>query len=123
MSAPIIPEEFAEIARLSLERWSLEKGRQEAPRSFEDVQFHLAKLEPLRSAISKLSDDRLKELIGWTLFGRDCERVENPAEELAACIAEASVGDRDGTIAYVMGMPIHKYLKRAQENLRNSKEF
>ena len=117
-----MPEEFAEIARLSLERWSTDNGWQKAPRKLEDLEFELAKDQPLVSAISKLSDERLKGLIGWILFGRDCEGVGNPAEELAACIAQASVRDREAAIAYVVGKPIHKFLKRSQENLRISKE-
>jgi hypothetical protein len=123
MSAPIMPEEFAEIARLSLECCSRDKGWRNMQQIFDDLQSHLVKLQPLKSAISKLSDERLKGLIGWTLFGRDCEGDANPVEELAACIAQASVRDREAAIAYVMGMPIHKFLERAQENLRISKEF
>lgn len=122
MNGPIMPEEFAEIARLSLECWSPDKGWQTIARMLENLPAQHVKRQPLESAISKLSDERLKALIGWTLFGRDCAGVANPAEELAACIAQASVRDREAAIAYVMGMPIHKFLKRAQENLRISKE-
>ncbi len=122
MTAPIMPEEFVEIARLSLERWSPDKGWRTTAQMIEDLPFELAKIQPLESAISKLSDEQLKELTGWTLFGRDCEGLENPAEELAACIAHASVRGRQAAINYVIGMPIHKYLKRAQEILRSSKE-
>jgi len=48
---------------------------------------------PLRTALSKLSDDELKQLIGWTWFGRDYPESKNPEEDFAPWRTLGGVGD------------------------------
>jgi hypothetical protein len=116
MKPLILPEEFRDIARLSAEY-----------RSIEDQANHLDLVSgrnqrrPLYTAISNLSDDSLRQLIGWAIFGRDHAGCKNPAEELAACISDAWVTPRDQAISYIMGKPIHEYLRKAEENLLTTK--
>ncbi len=121
MNCPIMPKEFAEIARLSLESWPPYTGSKSPKTMEEDLKHGMFVRQPIELAIMKLSDEQLKQLIGWTTFGRDCAGAENPVEELAACITRASVRDRNQAVNYIIEKPIHKYLQKAEENLRISK--
>lgn len=112
-----MPREFLEIARLSEElRADLQTDREHNPDA-ESWEAVWSIDQPLRAAISALSNEQLQRLTGWVLFGRDCAGAENPEEELGECITDAFVRDRDAAISYVMGKPIHKYLRKAQETL------
>jgi hypothetical protein len=104
-----------------LERWPPRYPGSDGIRTSEELLRRLAKNRPVNSAFSKLSDEELKQLIGWIVFGRDYAGAENPVEQLAACIAEANVSDRKAAIVYAADKPIHKYLQKAEKTLRNYK--
>jgi hypothetical protein len=125
----LIPPEFREIARLSDECNSaqLENLQPDATlglskellRSYTE-RNRARFVEPLRFALSALSDDSLKEIMGWVLLGRDLYGIsKNPRKELQHCIRYVVVNPRNITIDYLIRQPLGQYLRNAQEVLNS----
>jgi hypothetical protein len=123
----LVPEQFAEIARLSDEERSedstatTDSGFGERARA-RYVRERLGGTPTPRQALFEhleaLSDESFKELLGWVIFGRDYEPGEgDPSIALGHYIDAAVIYPRNLQEMYLQEKPIGKYLRAATHSL------
>jgi hypothetical protein len=127
MTERLVPEQFAEIARLSDEARAKHRQAVTANSNPELTRQVLAVAEaeymslqprPLFTYMATMSDESFKELMGWVLFGRDyTPRDGNPFEVLERYIRDATIYPRDVQEIYLEQKPIGKYLRKAMEHI------
>jgi hypothetical protein len=128
MTKPLVPEQFAEIARLSDQTRAeddLSVTAESNPKLTEQVQAQFDKeclggtpRQALYENLSALSDESFKELMGWVLFGRDyTPREGDPSVVLGQYISDAIIYPRDIQESYLEAKPIGEYLRDAMKHL------
>jgi hypothetical protein len=111
-----VPEKFAEIVKLNDEDQRTDTRLSPEARFEADVKRTGPK--PLSVAIDALSDADFRDLMGWTLFGRDYSPDDgDPAEALVRFIREAVIYPRAAMGGYIEQKPIGEYLRAAVEHL------
>jgi hypothetical protein len=128
MPMQLVPEEFAEIAKLSDEERAESKQAVTAvsnPELAEQVRAHYLRerlggtpRQALSSQLQALSDESFKQLMGWVLFGRDYAPSKgDPSIVLEQYIRDATIYPRNYQESYLEQKPIGKYLRRAMEHI------
>ena len=122
----LLPSEFEEIVRLSLEEHRLTNNDnlkctpESIRRAIDEFGSRLVgeQSKPLAEAIYNLNNRQFRELIGWVLFGRDYYPEDgDPFDQLSKYIREAITEPRDAQSAYLEAKPIGEYLCRAEQYL------
>lgn len=121
-----LPEDFREIAELSRAvagnsdgfsrmQWVAEVGEGTQGQSSEAARPQLV------LALQRLDDDRLRELLGAVLFGRDYDQAHGSAPmRFLESIRQARCHSRDFCTLNLMRRPIDQYLDRAAHHLSRS---
>ncbi len=128
MVKQLVPEQFAEIARLSDETRAAsrqEVGAASNPEMSEQVRAQYEKeclggtpRQALYERLGALSDESFKELMVWVLFGRDYKPIEgDPSLVLGRFITDAVIYPRDFQESYLEQKPIGRYLRDAMQHL------
>ena len=125
----LVPEQFAEIARLSDEERTENRQAVTAISNSElteqvRAQFDKERLggtprQALFESLGALSDESFKELMGWVLFGRDYKPSDgDPVAILQRNIRDATIYPRNYQESYLEQKPIGKYLRSAMMKIQ-----
>lgn len=128
MPNQLVPEEFAEIARLSDEARAEAKQAVTAISNPKLGEQALAQLDrecmggtprqALDEHLRALSDESFKKLMGWVLFGRDYKPWNgDPSLVLGQCISDATIYPRHHQEGYLEQKPIGEYLRDAMRHI------
>jgi hypothetical protein len=123
----LVPDQFAEIARLSDEERAQHRQAGADVSNPELPQQVLAEAKtayisrrprPLFAYLEAMSDKSFKELMGWVLFGRDYTPMDgDPTIVLGQYIRDATIYPRNIQEMYLAQKPIGKYLRSALEHI------
>jgi hypothetical protein len=127
MTEQLVPEQFAEAARLSDEARAKHRqavtavGNPELTQQVQaevNAEYMSGQPGPLYAYFEKMSDESFKELMGWVLFGRDYAPSDgDPSEVLGRYIRDATIYPRDVQEMYLEQKPVGKYLRNAMEHI------
>ena len=124
MTRLLVPEQFAEIARLSDQSRAEDERSVTATRNPEladqvRAQYEKERLggtlhQRLYERLAELSDESFRELMGWVIFGRDYSPEEgDPTFVLGKYIRTAVIDPRNIQESYLEDKPIGEYLRNA----------
>jgi hypothetical protein len=120
----LVPEQFAEIARLSDESRARDRQAvtavsnpelgEQARALYEKERLGGTPREALSELLRAMSDESFKDLIGWVIFGRDyTPREGDPSIALGRYINAAITHPRNIWEMYLEEKPIGEYLRSA----------
>ena len=122
-----VPEQFSEIARLSDEELSEQTytaipydkaAAGEKAIAAMKADFARGGPKPVDAYLKSMDDQSFRELMGWTIFGRDYRpSAGDPSFVLARYIREAVIHPRDSMEGYLSNKPIGEYLRTALHRL------
>lgn len=130
MPDQLVPEQFAEVAKLSDEQRAKNRKAVTALSNPELTRQVIAEVNadylshqprPLSAHLETMSDESFKELMGWVLFGRDYSPINgDPFEVLERYIRDATIYPREIQEIYLEQKPIGKYLRNAMVHIRTT---